>query len=189
MSTLSFFILSLSLAGEPAAEPIPTCALRHAKAIERSLPIMMKGGISWKSKICISCHHIPLAVWTRNEAKGRGFDVDQKKVDDMTDWMISFSAKKKYPHEMVDGFLDVVFLATEKGVRPAQHIETFEMFQQMLATHQRDDGSWRRQDSAKEPGFVISPPDAKDKEAAKKEASEVDTMWALLGLSALGSDW
>lgn len=184
MSALSMFFLALPLAVQPAAEALPAAPHQVRKAVERSLPYMMNGGLSWQKKQCISCHHIPLAVWTHNEAKAHGFAVDQKKIDTLTDWMIGFSAAKKYPDEMVDGFLDTVMLASEMGSPPAQHSKTFEMFQEMLAQQQRKDGSWMRQDSKKEPGFAIIPPALKTQDAAKREANEVDTMFTLLGLSA-----
>jgi hypothetical protein len=190
MSAVSILLFALTLAGQPADGPLPT-ASQVRKAIERSLPYMMNGGMMWKAKTfggnkqCISCHHIPLAVWTHNEAKAQGFAVDQPKVDALTDWMIGFSAAKKYPDEMVDGFLDTIFLASEGGNQPGQHRETFGVFQEMLAKQQLNDGSWLRRDGHNEPGFSIIPPGLSDNDAAKREAQEVDTMWALLGLNAL----
>ncbi len=183
MSAISLLFLTLPLAIAPAAESLPD-APQVRKAIERSLPYMINGGMSWKSKQCISCHHIPLAVWTHNEAKARGFAVDRKKLDTLSDWMIGFSAAKKYPDEMVDGFLDTVMLAGELGGNAAEHRKTFETFQQMLAQQQLKDGSWVRRDGVREPGFAIILPAVKDNADAKRESIEVDTMWALLGLNA-----
>src|SRR4029079_3322973 len=93
--------------------------------------------------------------------------------------------EKKYPDEMVDGFLDTVMLASELGAHLAQHGKAVEVFQELLAKQQLEDGSWLRRDGHNEPGFSIIPPALKDDDSAKREAREVDTMWALLGLNAL----
>jgi hypothetical protein len=191
MFTLSMLVLALPFAGQPAAEPVPASTLAR-KAVERSLPHLMEEGLKWKARTftpkktqCISCHHISLAVWAHHDAAAQGFAVDQHKLDTLSDWMIDFSSAKKYPDEMVDGFLDTVLLASESGTRSAQHRKAFELFQQMMAKQQRTDGSWMRQDSPNEPGFAIIPPGAKKDDTAKREAQEVDTMWALLGLNVL----
>jgi len=187
MAALTIFFLMWPVAG-PAPAPAQVRA-----AVERGLPPLMAAGLKWKARTftakkiqCVSCHHVPLAVWTHNEARAAGFAVDQAKIDTLTEWMVGFSTEKKYPDELVDGFLDTVLLAGEKGVKPARHVKAFETFQHLLSEQQRTDGSWKRQDGKNEPGFAILRPGTGGQPAAAREAQEVDTMWALLGLNALG---
>ena len=42
------------------------------QAIERSLPYLAREGESWmEERGCVSCHHVPLMIWSHNEAQAR----------------------------------------------------------------------------------------------------------------------
>jgi hypothetical protein len=57
-------------------------------AVRRSLDYLAAKGVAWKEqKNCASCHHVPMTVWSLNEARARGFAVDEKVLADLTAWM------------------------------------------------------------------------------------------------------
>ena len=74
-------------------KPSTTAARR---AIERGLPFLERDGVAWMNqKGCVSCHHVPFLLWSHNEARARGVDVDVKKLAKWTDWSWQFSRTKR----------------------------------------------------------------------------------------------
>jgi len=152
LSVIWVSLSPFSPAAHTATAPLPS-APEVRKAVERSLPFLMNRGEAWKARTfgakkiqCVSCHQVPFAVWTHNEAKARGFAVDQAKMDTLADWMIGFSDEKSYSSEMVDGFLDTMMLVRETWPDAQKDGRTLEMFQRLLAEQQRPDGSWMLRD-------------------------------------------
>ena len=71
----------------PADEGLTTSRIRTA--VERSLPPIIAGGVSWMEKMkCVSCHRTAVMSWTLTEANRQGFTVDNAKLDEWTDWSI-----------------------------------------------------------------------------------------------------
>jgi Prenyltransferase and squalene oxidase repeat len=98
---LGIFTSSLN-AGEktPSSEDV-------RKSIERSLPFIEKEGLAWiKKRDCMSCHVVSYMLWAHNEAFSRGIKVDQKKLDEWTEWSMSKSMGErtffKLPAKAVD---------------------------------------------------------------------------------------
>src|SRR5262245_8397532 len=81
-------IALLVLAG---STPIVTAAEPDAlKAIDRGLKFLAEDAVTWKAeRKCASCHHIPMAIWALNEAKGRGYAVDDKARAELTAWAVA----------------------------------------------------------------------------------------------------
>ena len=47
------------------------------QVIERSLPYLETGSLQWvETRKCVTCHHVPMMLWTHSEAKKRGFPVN-----------------------------------------------------------------------------------------------------------------
>lgn len=68
-------------------EPAPTVEAaadeaRIRKAIERSLVALDRQGLAWlDEKKCASCHHVPMMLWSFNEAQRHGFAIDPKSLE------------------------------------------------------------------------------------------------------------
>jgi hypothetical protein len=68
--------------------PLPVAEVR--KAIERSTGYLAREGIKWKQKQqCASCHHIPYMVWALNEARDRGYPIDDRALDEVMSWALA----------------------------------------------------------------------------------------------------
>ena len=56
-------------------------------AVDRGLQFLATDAIAWRNEHkCVSCHHAALVVWSMREAKGRGFQVDEPFLSDLTKW-------------------------------------------------------------------------------------------------------
>ena len=60
------------------------------KTIDGGLKFLAEEAAAWKAeRKCSSCHHAPMAIWTLNEAKRRGYTVDDKAVAELTAWVLA----------------------------------------------------------------------------------------------------
>jgi squalene-hopene/tetraprenyl-beta-curcumene cyclase len=56
-------------------------------AVERSLPYLEREGVAWiEQHDCLSCHHVPLLLWSHNAAKLAGIAVDEVKLTRWGEW-------------------------------------------------------------------------------------------------------
>src|SRR5882757_9599966 len=56
-------------------------------AVSRSLPFLEKEGVVWmKDHRCMSCHHVPLLLWSHRSAQAQGFTVDSQKLAEWDEW-------------------------------------------------------------------------------------------------------
>lgn len=158
--------------GQPASSSPTTQQVRQA--IARSVPFLLKGGLDWRdNRKCVTCHQIPMTIWSCNEARSRGIAVDQQKLDDLTAWALNFCATNKNKGELTGGFLltmDQMILAHQTV--PKAPVEIFARFEPIIARYQRPDGSWKEGNQVSVKG-------------AQREADEVDTMWTVLALASL----
>src|SRR5262245_4348858 len=81
--------LLISLANEARAEDsIPPGDIR--KAVERGVAFVENDGAKWmKTQKCATCHHVPLMIWTLNEARERGYQVNEKVLGEVTSWALA----------------------------------------------------------------------------------------------------
>ncbi len=92
ISSVSVPILATVLAVHVAAAAnTPPDADEVRKVVEKSLPFLEKGGAAWmyQKRECAGCHHA-LMLWSFNEARVQGLAVDDKKLDDWTDWWLTY---------------------------------------------------------------------------------------------------
>ena len=55
--------------------------------VERGLKFLQKEAFRWKgAKGCEECHHAGMPLWSMNEDKARGYEVDEKAWVEMTAW-------------------------------------------------------------------------------------------------------
>jgi len=65
-------------------------------AISRSLPFLEKEGVTWmKDRGCMSCHHVPLLLWSHRSAQAQGFTVDSRKLAEWDEWIRKDSLEKR----------------------------------------------------------------------------------------------
>src|ERR1700719_5211545 len=65
--------------------PVGDTAVRAA--VSRSLPFLEKEGVAWmKDRGCMSCHHVPLLLWSHRSAQAQGFKVDSQKLAGWDEW-------------------------------------------------------------------------------------------------------
>lgn len=68
-----------------AAEGAPAPPVRPA--VERGMQFLQKEAYRWKAaKGCAACHHAATMIWSFNEAKARGYSVDEAALTEITAW-------------------------------------------------------------------------------------------------------
>lgn len=56
-------------------------------AVARSLPFLEKEGVAWiKDHACMTCHHVPMLLWSHRAAQSHGLAVDVKKLAEWDEW-------------------------------------------------------------------------------------------------------
>lgn len=74
---LPLFGLCSMIAVVHADDPAPVNDIAVRDAVSRSLPFLEKEGVAWMKDLrCMSCHHVPLLVWSHRSAQAQGFTVD-----------------------------------------------------------------------------------------------------------------
>jgi hypothetical protein len=86
-------------------------------AVARSLPFLEKEGVAWMDeRMCMSCHHVPLLLWTHRAARARGLSVDAKKLAEWDGWSSKDSLANRYAFKLQKyelGKVDVAILPNE----------------------------------------------------------------------------
>ncbi len=131
--------------------------------IDRGLTFLAKDNLAWKeSKKCYECHHAPFTIWALNEAKNRGYSVDDKVLAEMTSWVVGedYLARllPKRPEQKEIVFSEAPLLLA-LGLEAGDTKATQDGLKQMLASvvhDQNPDGSWKR---VKESRPILSSPD------------------------------
>lgn len=81
---LPLIILVLCARGAAQEKPAP-----RNETIQRSLPFLAKEGAQWmRVRKCASCHHLPMAIWSLNEARNRGYEIDSQILNEVTAWTL-----------------------------------------------------------------------------------------------------
>ena len=143
--------------------------------IERGLTFLAKDSMAWReSKKCFECHHAPFTIWALNEAKARGYAVDEKVLEELTSWVVGKEYLSRLLPERPER-KEIVFseapLLLALGLEAGDTGQTQDGLKQMLVSVVHDqgpDGSWKRASEARP---ILSSPDTL-------------TMLALLALSA-----
>jgi hypothetical protein len=175
----------LTLAVIASAKPAPASETPPSReqvrqAVERSLAFMDKSGTAWwTGNKCASCHHVPISIWSLNEAKKHGITIDDKSLDQLRDWAVSsYASHEKFRPVGQDGdetgskvsmntiYLTLATLAADK--LDEKTTESVKKFAHHLLDAQEADGSWKS--SAKLPPVG--------------DVTEVRTMQVLLALAA-----
>ncbi len=140
---------AVSLAGDAPADSV------HP-AVERGLQYLQKEAYRWKgSKGCGACHHAITMVWSFNEAKVRGYRVDEAALKEIAAWACATAEKNVASDEPPprDGInLNAVYLPlcaeTARDLLPPQ---TQMAMIRNIAHKQKADGSWGKPLDQREP--------------------------------------
>jgi hypothetical protein len=56
-------------------------------AVDRGLHYLQQEAFRWKeTRQCAACHHAATMIWTFNEARARGYSVDEQALQEIMDW-------------------------------------------------------------------------------------------------------
>jgi squalene-hopene/tetraprenyl-beta-curcumene cyclase len=124
---------------------------------------------------CIACHHGAFLLWSHNEARLRGFDVDAKKLDAWTDQALGlYLATEKDHKAKKNGQVEAMnLLLSQIAPAPADDKkgQGFKAVAALVANAQQASGSWKYE------GQGQKRPD--------REAEEATTLWAALALASV----
>src|SRR5262245_10919168 len=68
----------------PAREP------DEQEAIRKGLAYAESKSLNWlHQRKCASCHHVPMMVWAQRDARLRGFKIDEKGLQEATDFLLA----------------------------------------------------------------------------------------------------
>jgi hypothetical protein len=129
-----------------------TNALREH--IERSLSFLEKGAVEWvQTKKCVTCHHVPMMLWTHYEARRQGFHVNDAAVQELESQAIAqYLAHPDFtPTGQDTGFMEKLLgpgtvylaLALKANAAPSSAVtQALERFRGNFVARQNENGSW-----------------------------------------------
>src|SRR5437660_1555862 len=90
MNTLLSVAGLLLMSGAPAAPEAAPPPEKIQASVQRSLTFLGKEGVQWmENRKCASCHHLPMTIWSLNEAKNQGYAVDNKALTEVTSFVLA----------------------------------------------------------------------------------------------------
>src|SRR3954447_4760300 len=85
--SLTLFCLCSTIAAVRADDRAPVGDTAVRAAVSRSLSFLEKEGVAWmKDHGCMSCHHVPLLLWSHRSAQAQGFRLDSQKLAGWDEW-------------------------------------------------------------------------------------------------------
>jgi squalene-hopene/tetraprenyl-beta-curcumene cyclase len=186
MPSLGLPLLLMTVAGAtPTGPPAENQSAEPPirKVVERSLGFLEKEGVAWMTKQdCASCHHVPLMVWALNEARNKGYRINEQALGEVTTWALAPENQAKvFPDLPLDkkrtetDYLGPLFMALAVGAAKDRDVATEKNRQRLLAhavTQQEKDGSWDANRDGRPPVHA---------------SKDVQTSWLLLALSDLSA--
>jgi squalene-hopene/tetraprenyl-beta-curcumene cyclase len=146
-------LVGFLVGAEPQAQPLPDDA-DVRKVVERSLPFLEKGVVKWvESNKCVTCHHVPMMLWTHYEAKRYGFEVNEKAMLELESQALAqyLGHPDLMPTGQDAGFMEKKFgpgtiylsLALQADEKPREEAAiALERFRDNFVKHQNENGSW-----------------------------------------------
>lgn len=145
---LSAGLLFVGTACLSAAEPVDPTA-----STKKGITYLEKEGVAWiQERQCAACHHAPLMLWALQEARGRGYTIDEKAVTQVADFTVTAdNLAKTLPNpndkrpETQKLSLAAVYLALGLETRPTADKKAGEVLQRLtshIVEKQEKDGSW-----------------------------------------------
>jgi hypothetical protein len=122
LSCAAILLFVLSVATNCFADSGSVPAI-HA-TVERGLHYLQQEAFGWKeTRRCAACHHAAAMIWTFNEARARGYSIDEQALKEITTWafedMRANSLEEQAPPRNVINLGWVyLLLSTETAQRP-----------------------------------------------------------------------
>ncbi len=122
-----------------------------SNAVSTSLGFLAKKSLAWKEEHnCASCHHAPMMLWSANEARHRGYPVDEAAVTTIREWLLSPKNEARLlPHPAGPSDRDLfspaaanTTLALHAGYQGDAAKTALSEFQRNFISHQEKDGSF-----------------------------------------------
>lgn len=165
------------------AEPQPGLTDDVSQAVSRAIPFLWKEGERWiDDHGCVSCHQIPVMVWSLSAAKETGFTIAEERLKTLKQWSVdpssfvrldeqdTFDLEQAYADNI--DTMNMLLLALKNDSSVANDWK--KSFSKSLINNQQEDGSWNscgQLPSQKRP---------------VEETTQTTVMWTLLAL--LGQD-
>jgi hypothetical protein len=90
------FLLFVSSVSVTFGEEIDAKSVRVA--ITKAIPWLEKDMVAWReSNGCAACHHGPMYVWSMHVAKRQGYAVNERQLQDYTEWMVNNELARIFP--------------------------------------------------------------------------------------------
>jgi hypothetical protein len=151
------------------------------QVVERSTEFLEQQGALWmKKQQCASCHHIPVMIWALNEARNRGYRVNEKLLGEVTSWALAADHHAQvFPDLPLDkkrtetDYLGPLLMALGVGAIQDRDAAVEKARHRLVAhavSQQENDGSWHANSGGRPPVHA---------------SRDVQTSWLLLALSAL----
>jgi hypothetical protein len=179
---LGSFLARLALADEPVSIPAAQPP-QVQQAVERALGYMQTESASWlKTRKCAACHHVPMVLWSVNEAGRQGYAIDKKFVSETVEATMGSPEKlissKQFddpaappdPRPIGKGVkIGTAFMAVAARSLPSLEEgqkQSLKRISDEIIKKQRDDGSWE---------FFLSRPPI-------NESETTDAVWLIMAL-------
>ena len=120
-------------------------------AVNRAISYLESEGVGWiKERGCVSCHQIPLMLWSLSAARNHGYDVNTKALSRWQKWSVRVKNFVKpeqkesvVASEAMSANIDTMS-ALMLAIDPAEETEPWrQKFAEALIKNQRPDGSWK----------------------------------------------
>lgn len=175
---LGWLIALLPLGGLAVASNVPEAPHGEAPtvrtAIERSLPYLERDGDGWmegrtpvqNGKGCVSCHHVPFALWSLREAQRAGIPVPEDRLGSLEDRALDFVGRPGIGRVMM--WTPLLLGHDSPKLKTA---EPWNGFRGSIVSAQKADGLWEARGQ-----FPTQ-------KRPRLESDAVATLWTLLALA------
>lgn len=148
LAPIAFVVLSGFASDEGVSAP-PHAVAEARRAVERALPHLERGGVSWMNERgCVSCHRTTYMIWAHQDARVRGIEVDDTKLESWTNEAFVSMLAQRDEGGGADSMAQML-LGRDRGsswrAKPPRHFKTsdpYERLYEMLLDRQSEDGSW-----------------------------------------------
>ena len=179
----------LAFADEPTLNPPPK-PQQVQRTVERTIGYMQTESAAWlNTRKCAACHHVPMVLWSLNEAERQGYATDKKFVKDTAEATVG-SPEKLIASKLFDDpaappdprligkgvKIGTAFMAVAARSLPSLEEgqkQSLRRIADEIVKKQRDDGSWE---------FFLSRPPI-------NESQTTDAVWLIMALQGeMGPD-